>query len=266
MIKIIASLTTIPSRIDLILSTIQSIAAQTIPVDSIEINVPYIFKRTGETYEIPEWLIDLEQSSKNSKCEIRIFRTEDYGAITKIAPTLLRHKDKEGTYIWSVDDDFIYPENMVAVLYREFSSTDNYVLSHSGSTWNYNADSKECVGYESLRKEGFVDFIEGFATVLYPTWLIDEDFEDYVIKTSETLDCRNSDDVIISNYLKIKNIKMYNCAYPYNDTKRLIEGCNLSYGASEDSLHKQGGGNTERYVHVFNWLKENNLNAWETQF
>lgn len=265
MVKIIASLTTIPSRIDLILPTIQSIADQTIPVDSIEINIPYIFKRTGELYDIPVWLVDLEKSTKNSKCEIRIFRTEDYGAITKIAPTLIRHKGKKNTYIWSLDDDFAYPENMLAVLYREFSPTNKYVLSHSGACWVYSDNSNDCTNYDSSRKEGFVDFIEGYASVLYPTCLIDDDLENYVIKTTETIDCRNSDDILISNYLKIKNIRMYNCAYPYNDTKRLIEGCNLRHGANEDSLHKQGGGNTERYVRVFNWLKDQNLNFWVTQ-
>jgi len=265
MVKIIASLTTIPSRIDLIFATIQSILNQTIPIDSIEVNIPFIFKRTGETYEIPEWLIDLEKSTKNSKCEVRIFRTEDYGAITKIAPTLLRYKDKKDTYIWSVDDDFVYPENMVAVLYREFRTTTKYVLSHSGGFWKYNVDSKECVGYNSFRREGFVDFIEGFASVLYPSFIIQRDFEDYVIKTSETVDCRNSDDVIISNYLKMKNIKMYNCSYPITPHKTLFDGSHASYSANADALHRQGGGNIPRYIRVLNWLKDCNLNAWETR-
>lgn len=260
--KIIASLTTIPSRIDLFLPTLQSIVNQTIPIDSIEINIPYIFKRTGEAYNIPEWLLNLEQDSKNTKCEIRIFRTEDYGAITKVAPTLIRHKDDKDTYVWSLDDDYMYPENMLAVLYREFIPKNNYVLSHSCGCWQYNSSSRQCAGYTSMRTEGFADFMEGFATVLYPTNIIKADFENYVNITSETLDCRNSDDIILSNYINMKNIKIYNCSFPYSPSKQLFLNLTLPHSQSNDSLHKQGGGNQERYTRVFNWLKSYNLNSW----
>ena len=263
--KIIASLTTIPSRIDLFLPTLQSIVNQTIAVDSIEINIPYIFKRTGETYKIPEWLLNLEQDSKNSKCKIQIFRTEDYGAITKVAPTLIRHKDDVDTYVWSLDDDYMYPVNMLAVLYREFIPERNYVLSHSCGYWKCNISSRECEGYLSTRKEGYAAFLEGFATVLYPTSIIKDDFEKYIIMTSETLDCRNSDDIIISNYLSMKNVKIYNCSFPYSSTKQLFLDLTLPHSQSKDSLHKQGGGNQERYIRVFNWLKSHNLNSWVAQ-
>jgi hypothetical protein len=258
--KIITSLTTTPFRINLFLPTIQSILNQTIPIDSIEINIPYIFKRDDTTYEIPEWLSDLEQSSKDTKCQIKIFRTEDYGAVTKVAPTLIRHKDSKHTYVWSLDDDFIYPENMLAVLYREYSTTNNYVLSHSGGKWLYSDIFKEC--YSSDRTEGFVDFSEGFASVLYPTCIVKDDFENYIGKTAENLDCRNSDDVIISNYIKLHNNKIYNCSYPYSDSMRLINNGYLPYGYTPDALHQQGGGNSDRYKRVLNWLKTQNLNAW----
>lgn len=260
--KIIASLTTIPSRINFILPTIESIFSQTIPIDSIEINIPYIFKRTGEAYELPEWLIALEQNSKDTKCKVKIFRTEDYGAITKVAPTLIRHKNSVDTYIWSVDDDFAYPENMLAVLYREFSPGKNRVLSHSGGRWKYKTNYIDCTGHISSRKEGLVEYLEGYATVLYPAFKFEDDFEDYIIKTSETIDCRNSDDIIISNYLISKGIQIYNCAYPYTILNNLLDGCNIKYSSNEDALHHQGGGNEERYIRVYNWLKDINLNAW----
>lgn len=262
--KIIASLTTIPSRINLILPVIESIFNQTISINSIEINVPYIFKRTGEKYEIPGWLVSLEEQSKNTKCEVRVFRTEDYGAITKVAPTLIRHRNSSNTYIWSVDDDFEYPENMLAVLYREFSPNKHYVLSHSGGRWDYKADSNnyECQGHLSSRREGEVEYVEGYASVLYPAFKFGDDFEDYIIKTSETLDCRNSDDIIISNYMKLKNITMYNCAFPYKANKRLIDHRSMAHGSADDALHHQGGGNNERYIRVYNWLREKGLNAW----
>ena len=95
---IIASLTTIPSRIDLLKPILDSVLNQTIPIDHIEINIPYTCLRTEEEYTIPEWMETMDK--------LLIFRTTDYGAITKIAPTLLRHRG-EPIGIWSIDDDFV---------------------------------------------------------------------------------------------------------------------------------------------------------------
>ena len=258
--KIIASFTTTPQRINLILPTIQSILNQTIPVNGIDINIPLIFQRTGEKYEIPSWLLALEQDSKNTDCQVRLFRTEDYGAITKIAPTLMRYKDNEEVYIWSIDDDFEYPVNMLAALFREHIPSKHRILTHSCGHWTYN-NFNNCIGLTTTRAEGVGDFLEGFASVLYPPNLISNDFEDYIINTSKVLDNRNSDDIILSNYLKLKNITIYNCGYPYIIAGVLL-GESLNYGHKEDALHHQGGGNVERYVRVFNWLKDMNLNAW----
>lgn len=257
-LKIIASLTTTPSRINLIKDTLYSILNQTINIHSVEINIPYIFEKTGEKYIIPDWLLKLEKTSK-----VKIFRTEDYGSITKVAPTLIRYKNNKNTLVWSVDDDFIYPVNMLAVLFREYIPDNNYILSHSGGQWVYNIDSPDfCERYVTHRREGFIDFLEGFATVLYPAFLIEEDFESYVIKTSKCFENRNSDDILISNYFKLKGIKIYNCAYPYKKEHKLLGEFGLDYGNDKNALHKQDGGHQKRYVRVFNWLKEQNLNGW----
>ena len=102
--KIIASLTTTPSRIEHIQATLESIIKQSVLVDAIELNIPNAFERTGETYTIPIWLLELVKSSKNTQCEVRIFRTDDYGAITKIAPTILRYIGDNDILIWSVNE------------------------------------------------------------------------------------------------------------------------------------------------------------------
>jgi hypothetical protein len=257
--KIVASLTTTPNRINLILPTILSILNQTIRVDGVDVNIPLVFERTGEKYEVPEWLADLEESSKDTNCPVRIYRTKDYGAITKVAPTLMRYRNN-GVYIWSLDDDFEYPVNMLAALFREFIPSKHRVLTHSCGHWTYDS-FRNCTGFTTGRAEGVGDFLEGFASVLYPSSVIDNDFEDYINITSKILDNRNSDDIILSNYLKLKNVTIYNCGYPYVIAGVLLnEG--LNYGRKEDALHHQGGGNVERYIRVFNWLQSMNMNAW----
>ena len=90
-IRIIASMTTIPSRIDLIRPVIEAVLNQTVPIEHLEVNVPYQCIRTGEAYELPAWLEGMER--------VKIFRTEDCGPITKVAPTFLRYQNDLETYI-----------------------------------------------------------------------------------------------------------------------------------------------------------------------
>jgi len=260
--KIIASLTTIPGRIDLMRSTIDSILNQTIPIHSVELNIPQVFLRNGEIYKIPDWLSSLERESNHTNRKITIFRTEDYGAITKVSPTLLRHRDEKDTFVWSVDDDFVYPINMLATLYREYIPTKHRILSHGGGHWTYDSNNSNCIGYNAHRQEGIVDFFEGFASVLYPTFLIKDDFENYVINTSKLLDNRNSDDILLSNYFVLQNIDIYNCSYPYGPDRQFLNLGPQGYGTNDDALQRQNGGHRKRYIRVFNWLKENNLNGW----
>ena len=108
--RIIASMTTIPSRIDLIRPVIEAVLAQTVPIEHMELNIPDRCIRTGEPYVVPAWLECMDR--------VMVFRTEDYGPITKVAPTFLRHQNDHETYIWSVDDDCAYPANQLELLCR----------------------------------------------------------------------------------------------------------------------------------------------------
>lgn len=264
--KIIASLTTIPSRIDLIHDTIQSVINQTVPIHSVEINIPHKFKRKNEDYIIPGWLTDLEKSTKNTKCPVKLFRTRDFGPATKVVPTFLRHrndKDKETTYVWSVDDDFAYPVNMLATLFREFNPNKKTILSHSCANWKIDLDSGECVGHLAGRAECKPQFVEGFASVLYPITFIGDDFEDYMLKVIENPFCKNGDDVIISNYFNMKGAPFHNCMHPQRaEFFNVVTKGGLKYGRTSDALHLQPIGNQPRYIKIYNWLAENNLNSW----
>jgi hypothetical protein len=105
-----------PRRVDLLRPVLESLVAQSPDgiVASIELNIPYFNIRTRENYSIPEWL-NANSSSFFGK-RVRIFRTPDYGAITKVAPTLLRHASSKGVYVWSVDDDTVYDQDSLSHL------------------------------------------------------------------------------------------------------------------------------------------------------
>jgi hypothetical protein len=103
-------MTTTPSRIERIRPALDSVIAQSASIEHIEMNIPYVSARTNELYALPRWLEGMDR--------VKIFRTEDYGPITNVAPTLLRHRCDHDTYIWSVDGDYAYPTNQLEMLCR----------------------------------------------------------------------------------------------------------------------------------------------------
>jgi len=241
--RVIATLTTIPSRIDLIKPVLECILRQTIHVDHVELNVPEVCLRTGEPYVLPEWLGDMRK--------VEVYRTPDYGAITKIAPTLLRHRDEPDTLLWSVDDDILLPVNSLACLWKYYFPDQHAVLCNSGCLFVAGVPG---VSYQTLRTYGRVDLIEGFGTILYPSGCIGDDFEEYVIMTSGNDDARKSDDVVLSNYFARRNVPMYTCGDP-NQTIEYAKNL-MTYYNLPDALHKQDDGHQVRYGRVLCWLKE----------
>jgi hypothetical protein len=248
--KIVASLTTMPNRIDLIRTTLNSVSNQNVAIDHIEINVPYKCIRTGEDYIIPEWLENYPN--------LQIHRTEDYGAITKVAPTLIRYKDDEETYIWSVDDDVDYTDNTLSVLLRQHDPSIKRILAYSVG----GLSNKGFSG--NIARADYGVFLEGFATVLYPPLSIGDDFLSYVETTSAFPDCKVSDDVTLSNYFYGRGIRPFCC--PENKTDNLKVCKNLlPYYKDATATHLQSGGHFCRYVRVLHTLKELGLLYWTTE-
>ena len=241
---IIVSLTTIPSRIDLLKPILDSVLKQTISVDHIEINVPYKCVRTGEDYRIPEWMENMDK--------VLIFRTTDYGAITKIAPTLLRHRG-EVIGIWSIDDDIIYPPKTLEILHKVFDPSNSTIICNVGTQ----IISRRKSYYEIDQK---VMILEGSSGVLYPTSCIFDDFESYVETTSLDSDSRKSDDVILSNYFALHKIPIIQKSFLGK------ERSNIRTNATPQSNHKdalwlQDDGHSLRYNRVLDYLKAAGLLA-----
>jgi hypothetical protein len=241
---IIASLTTIPSRIDLLKPILDSVLKQTISVDHIEINIPYKCLRTGEDYHIPEWMENMYK--------VQIFRTTDYGAITKIAPTLLRHRG-EKIGIWSIDDDVIYPPNLLEILQKAFNPSRSTIICTVGTLI-----TKREKKYYS--KDQQVMMMEGSHGVLYPTSCIFDDFESYVEKTSLNPDSRKSDDVILSNYFALHEIPILQKTLLGNG-KSTVSVNKTPQSNHKDALWLQDSGHSIRYIRVLEYLKSSGLLA-----
>ncbi len=102
----VVSLTTIPSRLPLIERTLKSLMRQALAPRRIVLNLPRFSRRESVAYEVPSFLAGLEAVS--------VRWCEDLGPATKLLPTLAAEAPE--TAIIVVDDDRIYPANLVADL------------------------------------------------------------------------------------------------------------------------------------------------------
>jgi hypothetical protein len=224
---IIASMSTIPSRISHIRPAIESVLAQTIPINHVELNVPFRSVRTNELYVIPDWMTEIGR--------LRLFRVDqDYGPITKIAPTLLRYQLNSDTYIWSVDDDCAYPSNQLELLLRAHRPDQHRILTRHGGEIKPDGTVQFWYG------EAQVSMFEGFEGVLYPPGCIRDDFAEYVRATSANADCRSNDDIVLSLYFMRHAIPMYLYNKP-SEAPYMNSGWQ-SYGEL-DALRASVGGN-----------------------
>ena len=112
MINFCVSFTTLPSRIENINKTIDSINAQTLKANNIFLNLPYKFKRFKDYSFTKKHLKALDKYNLNIK------RCEDYGPSTKLMGSLKEIKKYDCVII--LDDDHIYHEEMFEILINEF--------------------------------------------------------------------------------------------------------------------------------------------------
>lgn len=215
---------------------IEAALSQTVPVQSIELNIPYKSIRTGEPYAVPAWLDRLDR--------VAIFRTEDYGPITKIAPTLLRYKNDHETYIWSIDDDIAYPTNQLELLCRAHRPDKHRILTRYGG--ELKADGTVQFWYG----EAEVTMLEGFGGVLYPPACIDEDFLEYINVTSANPDCRKNDDIVLAMYFNAHGVPIYLYNRPSDETPYMVVG-SLPH-AEQDALSQHG--HAENYRRIFEFI------------
>ena len=102
--RVVVSFTTTPDKIDKLRPMLNSILDQTVKVDQIALNIPYMCK--GNPYVLPDGYQDIAN----------LYRTvKDYGPGTSYIPTLLREGEC-GTKIIYLKDDQEYGKNLIASL------------------------------------------------------------------------------------------------------------------------------------------------------
>ena len=177
--KYIVSFTTSPLRIYKCYPMIKSILNQSRKPDLILLNLPYIFERTNQPYNIPHYI------SNDLSDDIIINRVNrDYGPGTKIIPTISYLKyngyDANDTYIIYLDDDIRYPKNMIQI----FESNNNSNNSNNNLIWcssglnfsksNYNNINYNINGVRNHNKNCMI--AEGYGGVCVKLSIFEDDF------------------------------------------------------------------------------------------
>src|SRR5215471_19394880 len=104
--RVIASLSTVPDRINNLRPTIQSLLSQTRPPDEIVVAIPEFSIREQRPYVVPTYLSELPRV-RVSRCR------EDWGPSTKFIGAIQDElaAGRADTLIMVVDDDRLYPRD-----------------------------------------------------------------------------------------------------------------------------------------------------------
>jgi hypothetical protein len=205
MTQVVISLTTVPNRLNSIHNqgglkpVLDKLTNQEYPNYEVHLNVPHINNKTNEEYILPEWLNDYTNP------KLKIFRTVDYGSITKLLPTVERILDPE-TIIITADDDLNYENGFIEYHLLKRNVYPNSALGFAG----LGSLDGSCHFCTTLNKDTRVKIIEGYKTVSYKRSFFGNDFKEFVLGNW-------NDDMIISAYLGKNNIQKIVMNYE-NDT------------------------------------------------
>jgi hypothetical protein len=229
--NIVVTLTTTPYRINNLKANLDSIFKQNATIQNIYISIPHKFQRDNLDYIIPEWL------AKDDR--ITILRSKDYGPATKLVGALEKIKFVPNTIIITIDDDVIYPKNLVLHLAYFAKANPNSAVGVMGAVPIYDKEQKISLDSEYGLKRisqanASVHILQGWASVAYRARFFDRT----IFEIENTIpECRNSDDVYLSFYLARHNISRIVLRNKYLDPQRINK--ETIAANSEDALFKQ---------------------------
>lgn len=204
MSKIILTLTTIPERLN---SThnfdmsycIKSLLNLNYNDYEVHLNIPNIYGRTGEQYIIPEWLENI------TDVKLKVYRTDDYGSITKLIPTLQRIDDDD-TVIIVVDDDITYHKELINEHIKNRTKWPDYVVGYDGIRTR-NTDGTLANNFGDPRDHFFtatgtnslVDILQHYKSISYKRYFFENDFYEFIEENGMWCD-----DTSVSAYFAMK--------------------------------------------------------------
>lgn len=166
--KLIVSMTSIPSRIDKVWITVESLLRQTYKPDKI---ILWLAEDEFRGIKLPE------QIKKQQRWGLQICYCENLRSYKKFYYTA---KNYPGDYIVTVDDDIIYAENMLETLVETYKKNpgciicnrSHYIKKYSEGLRAYNSwvkyKERKCIE----DKPSFYNFFTGCAGNMFPMFML----------------------------------------------------------------------------------------------
>jgi len=240
--KLIISLTSIPSRFDKLEPVLKALTLQT--CNEIWLNIPPSYKRFPEwDGKIPECLFNISPKIKiNTDCE-------DIGPGTKfVGPA--KHLDPEDLIVY-LDDDTNYDPKLVTNLLKCHRADPKSTWGLSG--FNFETYFK---GVFTIQHGVPVDVLEGYGSVIVKAGWIQQITPEF----KELLEVTHHDDMILSNLFE-----------KYGMYRRTVydPNCNLGhiqqyeYGFGPDALHNAWGGHVQNNQKILKGFEDKGKNYFK---
>ena len=201
--RVIASLSTVPDRINNLRPTIQSLLKQTRPPDEIVLAIPEFSIREQRPYVVPEYLLRLPR--------VRVLRcAKDWGPATKFIGAIQDElaAGRENTLIMVVDDDRLYPRDALETYLFYSEQLPNAALCFRGAAMpsTLDWDDAKMIYAKDLREPRPVAVITGCGSYFVRPRFFDRSLWDYSEAPSVAF---YIDDIWISAWLSRRGVKRY---------------------------------------------------------
>jgi len=201
--RVIASLTTVPGRINNLRPTIRSLLKQTRPPDEIVLAIPEFSIREQRPYVVPEYLLRLPR--------LRVLHChKDWGPATKFIP-IVREELAAGrgdTLIMVVDDDRVYPRDALETYLHYHAQLLEAALCFRGAAMPRTLDWRDArmIRARELRQPEPAAGMTGCGSYLIQPRFFDESLWDYSKAPQAAF---FMDDIWISGCLSCRKVKRY---------------------------------------------------------
>lgn len=233
--KVIVSLTTIPSRFDKLSTIVPNLLEQA--CHEVWLNIPKKYNRFPDwDGRVPDFSTFGSKLVVNRDCE-------DLGPGTKFLGPV-KHLSPDDLIVY-VDDDTKYDSKLVTNLLKWWRTDQQSAWGLSG----FNLENY-FKGHFPRQHGVSVDLLEGYGSVLVKAgWIqnLELEFKELLVEA------KFADDVILNNLLEKQGIKRKTI---------FVQECNLGqiqqyqYGFEADSLHVVAGGHQTNYAKVLKTLED----------
>ncbi|CEG44343.1 uncharacterized protein PHALS_00712 [Plasmopara halstedii] len=198
--RVVVSLTTTPSRLHKVMDSVRSLTKQNLVPDQIYVNIPEGQmkrhpERSYDDTEIPSELLELAPLVQVNRCV-------DDGPATKLLGAL-RIEKNSSTLIITLDDDFVYPPELVSSLVWEAEIKPDDALGVCGwgmlPMWHEVGVVPAYVPYFMRPNGRFVDILQACCGNAYRRGF----FTDVKALADIPSVCVTVDDVWIAGYLRM---------------------------------------------------------------